>query len=92
MCHRRFKRRKKSTEFNFEFADRPHEFIDLESGEKLKLQPSQIRHHYRTEAGEFYNTLKMKCAQLKIDLIETDINEDYKKVLSSYLIKRTKMK
>lgn len=82
----------KSTEFNFEFADRPHEFIDLESGEKLKLQPSQIKHHYRTEAGEFYNTLKMKCAQLKIDLIETDINEDYKKVLSSYLIKRTKMK
>lgn len=82
----------KATEYNFEFADRPHEFIDLESGEKLKLQPSQIKQHFHTEAEEFFNKLKLKCAQLKIDLIETDIKEDYRKMLSSYLIKRTKMK
>ncbi len=35
--------------------------------------------------------LKMKCGQYKIDLIEADINRDFKEVLLPYLIKRSKL-
>ena len=34
----------KSTEIEFEFSDRPHLFIDLETGNKIKLQPSEVNH------------------------------------------------
>ncbi len=82
----------KATEFEFEFEDRPHEFIDLESGEKIKLQPADIKEHYKTQATAFYHNLKIRCAQLKIDFIEADIHNDYNEILRAYLIKRSKMR
>ena len=82
----------KSTEFDFNFEDRPHEFIDLETNERLKLQPSEIKDHYQTQARDYYKRLKIKCAQFKIDLIEADIQGDYNEILKAYLIKRSKMK
>ncbi|MEM6524118.1 MAG: DUF58 domain-containing protein [Bacteroidota bacterium] len=80
------------TELSFDFADKPHEFIDLESGEKIKLQPSQVKEDFRKAAKTYYETLKLKCAQFKIDFIEADIHHGYDAVLTAYLIKRAKMK
>jgi hypothetical protein len=81
-----------TTEYEFEFEERPYEFIDLETNEKLRLQPSQIRDRYRKEMKKYYYDLKLKCGQYKIDFIEADINEDFNKILTAYLIKRAKMK
>ncbi|MEQ8926365.1 MAG: DUF58 domain-containing protein [Fulvivirga sp.] len=81
----------RKTEFNFEFEDRPHEFIDLETGEKIRLQPSEVKDHFRKSAEDFYKNLKLKCAQMKIDLIEADVEISYHEILKAYLIKRSKM-
>lgn len=80
------------TEYFFDFEERPYEFIDLETNQKLKLQPSQIKELYQKEMKKYYYDLKLKCGQFKIDFIEADINVDFDKILSSYLIKRAKMK
>lgn len=80
------------TELDFDFEDKPHEFIDIESGQKIKLQPFQIKETYRKTVKEYFHTLKLKTSQLKIDFIEADINQGFDKVLSAYLIKRAKMK
>ena len=80
------------TELDFDFEDKPHEFIDIESGQKIKLQPFQIKETYRKTVKEYFHTLKLKTSQLKIDFIEADINQSFDKVLSAYLIKRAKMK
>ncbi len=82
----------KATEVDFEFEDRPYEFIDLESNEKIKIQPSEVKATYQARMGDFNNQLKIKCGQLKIDFIEVDINEDYNIILQNYLIKRSKMR
>lgn len=82
----------KATELNFEFEDRPHEFVDLESGESLKLQTSDIKSHYQEQASSFFKEVKMRCAKLKIDLIEADINQDYNEILKLYLVKRARLK
>ncbi len=79
------------TEYEFDFEDRPHEFIDLETREKLRLQPSEIRERYKKEVKKYYYDLKLKCGQFKIDFIEADINQDFNRILSAYLIKRAKM-
>jgi uncharacterized protein (DUF58 family) len=80
----------KKTEEDFAFEDRPYEFIDLETGEKLKLQPNQVREHYQKALKTFYQELKLKCGQYKIEFIEADINDGLDTVLSSYLVKRGK--
>lgn len=80
------------TEVRFEFEDRPMEFIDLESGERLKLNPGEVKESYKTEADRFYKALKMKCNQYKIDFIEADVESDFNLILQTYLIKRGKMR
>jgi uncharacterized protein (DUF58 family) len=79
------------TELEFEFSDRPHEFVDLETGEKLKLNPAEVRDQYRLRLRHFLNDIRSRCGQLKIDLIEADIRQDFHEVLQAYMIKRAKM-
>jgi uncharacterized protein (DUF58 family) len=80
------------TELDFNFSERPYEFIDLETGEKLLLNPLEIKDQFKDELKKYHLNLKMRCNQLKIDFISADINEGYFEVLQAYMIKRTKMR
>lgn len=80
------------TELMFNFEDRPMEFIDLESGDRLKLNPGDVKQTYREEAERFHKALKMRCNQYKIDFIEADVRTDFNVILQTYLIKREKMR
>lgn len=82
----------RKTEAEFEFADRPYEFIDLESGETVKLSPVQVRAYYRERIQKQFQDLKLRCGQYKIDFIEADIGKNIDQILLPYLIKRTKMR
>ena len=79
------------TELDFDFADRPHLFIDLESGDKIKLQPAQIKQAFRAKARAELNYLRNKCGQLEIDFVEADVRDDFNHIFNSFLIKRAKM-
>ena len=81
----------KAKEIDFNFENRPYKFVDLETGEELKLQPNQVKDFYIEKMEQRKANLKLKCAQYKIDLLEADINEGYKSILTSYLVKRSKM-
>jgi uncharacterized protein (DUF58 family) len=79
------------TEYNLEFSHRPHEFIDLETNEKVKLNPGQLNTSYKETMDNFLKEFKIKCGQYKIDFIDIDVNEDFEKVLMPFLKKRTKL-
>jgi uncharacterized protein (DUF58 family) len=81
----------KKKELDFEFENKPYHFIDLESGEEIKLNPTQIREQYIEQIGKFNEELKIKCGQYKIDLVEADINQGFDSVLYTYLVKRSMM-
>lgn len=81
----------KEKELDFEFENRPHKFIDLESGEEINLNPNQVKANYINKIREFERTLKLKCGQYQIDFVEADINKGFETVLYSYLIKRSSM-
>ncbi|MBK8700055.1 MAG: DUF58 domain-containing protein [Saprospiraceae bacterium] len=81
----------KAHELEFEFENRPYEFIDLESGDKVKLQSNEIKSFYTSKVKAYTDQLKMKCLQYKIEFVETDINEGFNQVLQTYLVKRGKM-
>ena len=81
----------KQKEMDFEFENKPHHFIDLESGEEIKLNPTQIKEQYQRSISNFNEALKVKCGQYKIDLVEADINQGFNTILYTYLVKRSMM-
>ncbi|MEM7101813.1 MAG: DUF58 domain-containing protein [Bacteroidota bacterium] len=81
----------KSKEVQFEFENRPYMFIDLETGEKVRLQPNQVKDYYVDQMRTFIDKLAMKCLQYKIEFVEADINQGFRQVLMPYLVKRSKM-
>lgn len=80
-----------SMELDFSFENRPYRFIDMESGEEIKVMPTEVREHYLEAINKFNSELKMKCAQYSIDFVEADINKGFEQVLLPYLLKRQRM-
>ncbi len=82
----------KAKELDFKFENRPYVFIDMETGEKVRLQSNQVKDYYVEQMHKFMDQLRLKCLQYKIDFVEADINAGFKPILQSYLVKRTKMR
>jgi uncharacterized protein (DUF58 family) len=80
----------RATESEFAFQDRPYIFEDVETGQEIRLQPSQVREQYRTAMRQFEEDLALRCGQLKIDFVPVDVREPFEKVLYAYLVKRGK--
>jgi uncharacterized protein (DUF58 family) len=81
----------KSKEVDFNFANRPFQFVDMETGVVLKAHTSKVKDAYSTEMRNYRQKLSLKCAQYKIDLVDADISAGFDPVLQGYLIKRQRM-
>ena len=79
------------TELDLEFENKPHKFIDVESGKDIKLSPNKLKELYKEQAQTYIAELRLKCLQYKIDLVEVDINKGFEQILISYLLKRKKI-
>jgi uncharacterized protein (DUF58 family) len=80
-----------SKELNLDIGNRPFTFIDMETGEKLKLQPNSIKENYKKAIEKYFEEVRMRCVNYKIDFITADIDKGVESVLLSYLIKRQKL-
>jgi len=80
-----------SKEVDFNFENRPYEFIDMETGETIKVHTNQVKENYVDAVSAYRQQIALKCAQYKIDLIDADIKEGFYPILQSYLIKRQKL-
>ena len=78
-------------ELDFEFENRPYLFEDMETGEKLKLHPSQVKELYQKEMKKNLNELKIKCGQYNIEFVPVDIRAPFAQVLLPFFVKRKKM-
>lgn len=82
----------RQTELDFEFKNRPYTFIDIESGKKLRVNPSQVKEEYIKRMNKFRHKLDLKCGQYGIDFVEVDIQDGFHSVLENYLVKRSKIR
>ena len=78
-------------ELDFAFDNRPYVFIDMETDEKIKLRPHEVKKAYIEHMHNFYERLKMKCLQYHIDFITADQQLGYAPILQSFLVRRSKM-
>jgi uncharacterized protein (DUF58 family) len=78
----------KKSELDFDFENRPYHFIDMETGQEIKLNPTEAKKEYLTRLHAYLTRLREKCGQYKVDFIEADISEGFDKILHTYLVKR----
>lgn len=81
----------KRHEINFEYDNRPYIFVDMETGEKIKVRSSEVKEKYTEQMAKYMQQLKLRCGQYGVDLIEADMMEDFRDVLLPYLVRRGKM-
>lgn len=78
-------------ELNFEFENRPYRFVDMESGEEVKLNPNEVKDFYVEHAQKRQKALELKCGQYGIDYVATDVGKTLNQVLLPFLVKRSKL-
>lgn len=78
-------------EKEFDFRNQPYRFVDLETGEHLKFLPHDLKKNYEKAMSDYFEEMRVRCGQYHIDLTEADINEDFKHVLYTYLLKRKRL-
>ena len=78
-------------ELDFEFENRPYEFVDMESGDRIKLQPQQIREQYISKMRNFQEMIENRCHQYQIDRVPVDLSKPVDEVLHAFLVKRNKL-
>lgn len=78
-------------ELQFEFENRPYEFVDMESGDRIKLQPQQIKEQYISQMRNFQEMVENRCHQYHVDRIPVDLSKPVDEVLHAFLVKRNKL-
>lgn len=78
-------------ERDFDFRNQPHRFVDLETGDHIKFTTHDLKTNYRKAITDYFEEMRVRCGQYHIDLAEADINEDFKHVLYTYLLKRKRL-
>lgn len=79
-------------ELNFDFENRPHHFIDTETGVEIKVNPTLIKADYLQKMLHFKKELDLKCAQYKINLTNVAIEDGFYDVLNGWLVSRNSRK
>ncbi len=78
-------------ELDLDFDNRPHELIDMETGDRLKLNPLEIRQEYASKLKAHFQEIRMRCINLHIDFIEVDVAQGFAPILQQYMVQRQKV-
>ncbi len=75
-------------EFPFE---RLTNFIDMETRERLQVDPRYVRDDYRRQIDEFIANYRRDCAESLVEYVPTNTSLPFDFLLASYLAKRGKL-
>lgn len=82
----------KAKEVELDYKERPYRFVDVESGEEVKLMPSELKDKYSNDVRTKAEYIRNQCNNMKIDFIEADINKGFDQIMLPYLLKRSRLK
>ena len=82
----------KEKEVELDFKERPYRFVDAESGEEVKITPSQLKDRYYEAVKEKIANIRAQCNNLQIDFVQADINKGFDQIMLPFLIKRSRLK
>lgn len=79
------------SEVDFEFPSVPLQFEDPETGESIRVQPSDVKEEYIKRITTYNQEIKLKMSQYKVDFVLADTSKDVAHALIPFLVKRRKM-
>jgi uncharacterized protein (DUF58 family) len=71
--------------------DRVAEFLDMETGERLELDPSLARLCYKQELQKTIDAYREKCGMLQVDYRLVSTAQGYEEFIAQYLVERRRM-
>ncbi len=77
-------------EIEFPFRDTIR-FVDMETGEKLQIDPVYVRGEYQRQVQQFIDDYRRACSDCQIDYVMTDTATPYDLMLSRYLARRSNL-
>lgn len=77
-------------ELNFPF-EKVGEFLDMETGERIRVAPKEIKEEYAREITGFLETYKRACFENNIDYVTVNTKTPADVFLSAYLTRRAKL-
>ncbi len=77
-------------EIDFDYPNRPTEFIDLESGRHLKILPSEVAEKYHEQMARQTADIKQHAIRYRIDYQPIDTQQGFNQVLLPFLLKRSR--
>ena len=63
-------------------------FEDMETGERLQIDPKQVRDAYLTEIGAFMENFRRTCSESQIEYVVADTRTPFERMLIRYLSRR----
>jgi len=66
-------------------------FVDLETGEDLQVDPKYLRKEYLSQIEQFVNSYRMECSESRIEYVLTDTSVPFEFMLTAYLGKRKRL-
>lgn len=78
-------------ELEFPFQ-RLSDFVDMETRERLQIDPKYVRDEYIKEIKAFIASYQNECTQKNIDYVLTDTSMPYDLLLTSYLSRRKRIR
>lgn len=78
-------------ELDLNYSARPHLFIDLETGQKVRLQPNEIAQAYSNDMHAMKEELHQRALQYNIDYVPVDTVKGFHQIILPFLLKRSKV-
>ncbi|WP_026708910.1 DUF58 domain-containing protein [Flavobacterium frigidarium] len=78
----------KETEVQFDFANSPKKFIDVESGEQVSLYAANVKEEYEKQLATYFKRLSLVCAQNQIKYIPVAVSDNFEKIMLTYLAEK----
>ncbi|MDG1870968.1 MAG: DUF58 domain-containing protein [Flavobacterium sp.] len=78
----------KETEVQFDFANSPKKFIDVESGEQVSLYAANVKEEYEKQLATYFKRLLLVCAQNQIKYIPVAVSDNFEKIMLTYLAEK----
>ena len=72
--------------------ERLSDFLDLETGERLQVDPRFVRREYLSEMGDFLRTYRQGATEGDIEYVLAETSTPFDRLLLAYLARRSKVR
>ncbi len=79
------------SELELDYGKQVVSFQDLETGERVRVQPNEVQEMYSERVKSYLKELKLKCSQYKVDFVEADTSKGVEFSMIPFLVKRNRI-